>query len=303
MKLRQIKISDFSKLKPFFRNPRYRLCEYSLSSILAWTNDEYQPYGMINNDALIIGAEFKHNKNLRHLMLPISPDREFSPEELYRLADNLDYDNIWFVPDTYIETFGRKRVQSCFKLSRQKEYDDYVYLSQDLVTLAGNKYSKKRNLINQFMKEYGFNGSLQEVPLEPSVASESIAFLEKWCEEHDCDVDHDMDLACEKQAAINTIENIDTLEVKGLLLRINGEVCAFAVASQLTEEMGVLHFEKAFSRIKGLYQYFDNLCAKRLLSKYKYINKESDMNIPGLAKAKKSYHPVMMVRSYQLKMK
>lgn len=303
MNLKPIKISDYSSLKPFFRQPRYRLCEYSLSSILAWTNDEYQPYGVIDNGALIVGAEFKRQKELRHLMLPVSPAGEYSPEELHSLAADLGHHSFWFVPEAYLERFGKSRVQSYFKISRQKGYDDYVYLARDLVELAGNKYSKKRNLINQFKKEYGHNGSVEEAPIEPAVASECLEFLEKWCEEHSCDVDHDLDMACEKQAAINTIENIDTLGVWGLLLRINGEVSAFAVASQLNEEMGVLHFEKAFSRIKGLYQYFDNLCARRLLSDYRYINKESDMNVPGLAKAKKSYHPAMMIKSYALKVK
>ena len=303
MELRPIKIADYPGLKKYFAKPRYQLCEYSLSSILAWTNDEYQPYGAIDNGALIVAADFKERKDLRHLMLPISPEKEYPPEELHRLATDLGYDSFWFVPEAYLDTFGKNRVRSYFKISRQKEYDDYVYLTQDLAKLAGNKYSKKRNLINQFKKEYGFNGSVQEAPIDRSVAAECIDFLEKWCEEHACDVDHDLDLACEKQAAINTIRNIDKLEVQGLLLRINGEVCAFAVATQLTADMGVLHFEKAFSRIKGLYQYFDNLCAKRLLSGFTYINKESDMDVPGLARAKKSYYPVMMVKSYQLTVK
>jgi hypothetical protein len=96
------------------------------------------------------------------------------------------------------------------------------------------------------------------------------------------------------------IENISLLEVEGLLLRINGVVSAIAVASQLTDNMGLLCFEKAFARVKGLYQFFDNLSAKRLLNGYKYVNKESDMNVPGLAKAKKSYYPVMMFRAYKL---
>ena len=71
MKLKQIEIEDYPKLKPYFKNPKYRLCEYSLPSILVWTNDEYQPYGAIDNGALVIGAEFVQQKENRHLMLPI----------------------------------------------------------------------------------------------------------------------------------------------------------------------------------------------------------------------------------------
>ena len=67
--------------------------------------------------------------------------------------------------------------------------------------------------------------------------------------------------------------------------------------------MATLQYEKAFSSIKGLYQYFDNACAKTLFNGYTYINKESDMGIPGLAKAKKSYLPDRMVHASRLILK
>ena len=60
---------------------------------------------------------------------------------------------------------------------------------------------------------------------------------------------------------------------------------------------------KAFENIKGLYQYLDNECIKRLCKGYKYVNKENDMSIAGLAKAKKSYHPVRYIRAFQLTVK
>jgi len=86
----------------------------------------------------------------------------------------------------------------------------------------------------------------------------------------------------------------------GILIRIGGEVSAFGICSHLTDTMGVLNFEKAYPDIKGLYQFLDNECAKRLFAGYTYINKESDMNIPNLAQSKKSYNPVMMIKSYCL---
>jgi hypothetical protein len=67
--------------------------------------------------------------------------------------------------------------------------------------------------------------------------------------------------------------------------------------------MGVLNFEKAHGSIKGLYQFLDNECAKRLFTGYTYINKESDMKLPNLAQSKKSYNPVAIVKSYCLTMR
>lgn len=303
MVLKPITPADYPRLKRFFERQEYRLCEYSLSLIIVWNNTEYQPYGAIDGESLIIGAEFATQKEKRHLILPISPVKEHTPEELSDLAEKLGFESFWFVPEDYIKAYGKKRINSFFTVSGQKDFNDYVYRTDDLVALKGNKYAKKRNLIHQFERNYISNGHVRIEPMDPQSAPDCIDFLEEWCEQNHCDAEGDLDLACEKQATIHAIENIDRLGVKGLLLRLDGKVRAFGIASQLTANMGVLHFEKADANIKGLYQYFDSQCARELLNQYEYINKESDMDIPGLAKAKQSYHPAMIIKSYVLTLK
>ena len=86
----------------------------------------------------------------------------------------------------------------------------------------------------------------------------------------------------------------------GILIRIDGAVSAFGIGSRLNRTTATLNFEKAFSGIKGLYQFLDNECAKRLFSEFQYINKESDMNLPNLAESKQSYNPVLRVKSFAL---
>ena len=302
MKLSRLLPEDYPILKPYFSRPKYRLCSYSLSSAIAWSNQEYQPYKMVTDDAVVIGCEFTKNKENRHLMLPISPAKEFTPEALQELASDLGFTNFWFVPEEYIRTYGEERVASIFQITEQKGYSDYIYLTRDLMNLKGNKYSKKRNLIHQFERNCLGNNEITVEPMTTASMDECLDFMDRWCEERDCSVDDDSNLACEKEAANNTMAHMELLEVKGLMLRIDGQISAFGMTSVLTQEMGVMHFEKALVGIKGLYQYFDNICVKHLLKDYKYTNKENDMDLPGLIKSKKSYHPVMMVRSYELKL-
>jgi uncharacterized protein len=90
------------------------------------------------------------------------------------------------------------------------------------------------------------------------------------------------------------------LESKGILVRVDGKVSAFGIGSLLNGTTAVLNFEKADSGIKGLYQFLDNECARRLFSGFLYINKESDMNIPNLAESKQSYNPMLRIKSYTL---
>ncbi len=301
---KEIAVSDYRGLKSYFKNQGHKICVFSLSSIIVWSNDSYQPHGAADGDSLIVGLKYRPpNQKESHLFLPISPTRVHSPEELLEIALSLGFEAYWYVTDDYIEQFGRDRVESSFIVQEQPGLDDYVYLKEDLAELRGNRYSKKRNLISQFRKTHLAADRVEVGRIKPSDAPDCIEFLEEWCEERACKTGPSNDLSCEKQAAINALENIDVLGMNGLMLRIDGKTSAFGIASHLTKDMGVFHFQKALASVKGLYQYFDKMCAKLLFKEYKYINKESDMDIPGIAQAKKSYHPVMMIRSYKLRVK
>ncbi|MGA6925789.1 MAG: phosphatidylglycerol lysyltransferase domain-containing protein [Desulfosarcina sp.] len=300
---KQLTPPDYITYRHYFKNQRYQLCAYSLSSIIAWTNSEYKPFGAEYEDALVVAAEFETQKNNRHLLLPVSPQRMFAPDELETVARAAGHTEYWFVPGDYVDHFGQETIKRHFRVQHQGAYDDYVYRAEDLAELKGNRYSKKRNLINQFQRDYVDPGKVAIDPIGADNAEECLIFLEEWCRERDCDADDQMDLACEKQAAINTLLNYDAFDLKGLLLRVDGQVNAFGISAPLTADMATLQYEKALASIKGLYQYFDNACARLLVNGYTYLNKESDMGVPGLAKAKKSYYPHKMVRSVRLILK
>ncbi len=300
MQFLPLAVTDCQKLKGFFENQEYRLSSYSLLSLFAWCNQALQTFYTIEDDILIIGNKSISNPENDHLILPISPAGNFTPEYLATLARKLGFNSYWFVPGDYLRKYNPAEIEQYFKVTEQREFDDYVYLTEDLVHLKGNKYTRQRNLIHQFYKKYMETGKVEMEMINRDNAGDCLIFLRDWCELRKCDFERNESLACEKMAAINTLNNIDILKVKGLLIRIEGAVSAFGIGSRLTSNMGVLNFEKAYPNIKGLYQFLDNECAKRLFTSYRYINKESDMKLPNLAQSKKSYNPVMMIKSYCL---
>ena len=101
MELKALTPEDNSAYKKYFTKQPYHLCTYSLSSIIAWQNSDYHAMAGIWKDALIIAAEFHNTRSKRHLILPIAPPEEFPPEQLARLADDLNYGEYWFVPQFY----------------------------------------------------------------------------------------------------------------------------------------------------------------------------------------------------------
>jgi uncharacterized protein len=300
MDLIPLTLSDYGKLVSFYENQRFELCEYTPTSVLAWLDEDYQPLGYFDQDILVICSEFAVHEECRHLLLPLSPTREFTPSELQDLALNLGRDAFWFVPDDYLQQHGWQEVAAFFDITEQPDHSNYIYKTEDLAQLKGNRYAKKRNLIHQFERGYVDRGRVEIESVNPSIAAACKAFIEKWCDAYPCEIESDLELICEKQAVLCAIDHRNALGLDSIVIRVDGEVSALAIGTRLTPAMGVLHFEKAFTHIKGLYQYLDRECARRLFRAYPYINKESDMGMPGLTKSKRSYHPVRMVKSYKL---
>lgn len=300
MNFKTIDVSDYEILKGFFKEQPYSLSIYSLSSLIAWSTPLHRTIYAIADGTLFIAGDRENHPEDRHLILPVSQKADFSPSELHGLARRLGFDRYRYAPGDYLETLDRSELDAFFTVEEQREFDDYVYLTEDLIRLRGNKFSKKRNLLNQFAREYIRRDRVVVEVIRPEHIEGCLNFLEIWCERHNCDVDKESSLACEKNALVITLNNMERLEAKGILIRIDGEISAFGIGSRLSGTTAALNFEKAFSEIKGLYQYLDNECAKRLFSEFKYINKESDMNVPNLAESKQSYNPVFRIKSYDL---
>lgn len=300
MQFNPITSDDYHTLKKFFINQAYQLSTYSLFSIIVWSNPSLRAYFAVEDDTLIILNEPHNRPDERHLILPLSLNETITPENLNEFAKRSGVARCCFVPETFLMVHDLNLVERYFTVLEQPEFEDYIYLTEDLVGLKGNRYARQRNQIHQFVKTYYGQGRVNIETITSDNVGDCLVFLEKWCEQRGCDLDRNESLACEKLAAINALTCLDRLESSGILIRVDGEVSAFGICSYLTDDMGVLNFEKAFSDIKGLYQFLDNECAGRLFSRYRYINKESDMNLPNLAQSKNSYNPVMKLKSYCL---
>jgi hypothetical protein len=257
----------------------------------------------LEDNTLLVVHESNIHPTDRHVLFPLSPGRDITPEDLHRIVSSAGFENIWFVPQDYLDIHDADEINGLFEVTEQHEFEDYVYLTEDLAALKGNRYAGKRNLVKQFNRDYVGTGVGAVGEIRSEDVPDCLSFLERWCEQRECNIDRDENLACERKAVIHSLENLERLEMMGLLIRIDGKVCAFAIGSRLTEDMAVLNFEKADSNIRGLYQYLDMECARRLFDGYRYINKESDMNMENLAKSKHSYHPVLRVKSYRFRLR
>jgi hypothetical protein len=172
---------------------------------------------------------------------------------------------------------------------------EYVYRALDLAELPGKKYLKIRSQINKFRKNYLYTIET----ITPSNREEIMEFLVKWCESKRCE--DNFILSHEIEAIFYAIEHFAELPLQGLLIRVNSQVAALSLFERLNANTALIHFEKRLPEYDEIYKVINAETAAILASEVEYINRESDLGVIGLRKAKLRYHPHHMVEVYSLK--
>ena len=298
---RPLELADAVSLKPFFDAQRYPLSVYSLLSVMAWRRaDGFEVSFAVLDDLLVLAAEGAEE---RHLVLPIGP-RAPSLRELRTAAERFGFGEYRYVPRDFLAAFPDAEVRAGFEVRERPEWAEYIFLAEDLAQLKGRKLAAKRNLIHQFESVYVETGRATAGPLRPEDVGECVAFLDAWCEERGCEDGDHQPLACEKRAAGAALREMHELGAEGVAIRVDGRVVGFGIGHRVTGGLAALHFEKAFASIKGLYQYLDRECVRRLFrGRFELVTKESDMGLPGLARSKQSYCPLSKTAAFELSLR
>ena len=172
---------------------------------------------------------------------------------------------------------------------------DYVYSVNELVDLKGNRFHKKKNLLNQFIKKYDYT----YVPFAPELIDQAMALQESWCTWRDCE-SSDV-LAAENHAIFRVLNNWGQLNgTLGGALMIDGSMVAYTVAEALTPQSVVIHFEKGDTRFKGVYQAINQMFLAHSARDFLTVNREQDLNDEGLRKSKLSYNPTELLHKYRV---
>lgn len=301
MELTTLEPRHYPSLRPFFLDQPHRLSVFSLAGIICWRNEGGASIRFAVEDGfLLLTSRCPDRPELNHLALPL-PWRDRQPAELARLADRLDCGCFGYVPDAVLRRWDPREVERWFTVKHLPEYDDYVYAAAELARLPGRALAKKRNLVRQFERGYVDAGRVEVEPLSRAAAAECLEFVEGWHLERVARGGSSPGLDDELAAARNAIVDLERLELRGLVLRLDGRVAGLGIAARLTDEMGVLHVEKARADVTGLYQFLDREIARILfLGRHLFVNKESDLGLPALRRAKRSARPTEMVRCFRL---
>lgn len=179
-----------------------------------------------------------------------------------------------------------------YNFKKDRDNSDYVYATRDLIELAGRKYHRKKNHLNNFLKSYKF----EYLELNSDTVGRFLELQEEWCRIKDCA--QTPALQSEDYAVQTALTHFGELDYKGAALSIDSKIEAFSFGEQLNADTAVIHAEKANLDIPGLYSAINQVVCSNAWSHLEFINREQDLGIEGLRKAKESYYPHHMVNKY-----
>ena len=296
---KEITIEDREILNPYFDLVDYEACEYNFNTLYMWQHAYKTAYHIGDNFAVLVG-EYEGEV---FSILPLA-----KKEDLPKVIDFvLDYFNeieekLYFrgiteeVVDYLKEQYGDR-----FEYVAERDIFDYVYDGEILRTLKGRKNSKKRNHINYFLSEY--EGRFEYRLLGKADFDDCRQLLDDWTvnKEENNNIEEGVDderLGIEKLFA-HYDEVCDRLKIAGIY--IDGKLEAFTMGELLNNNMALIHIEKANPEIRGLYPYINQQFLVHEFPDVEFVNREEDMGIEGLRKAKLSYHPCKFVEKYTVR--
>jgi len=226
---------------------------------------------------------------------PIGPRNPALLRSLIRLASDVS-DNepvVLIDPDTAL---WMRETCPGINLVPDRNHYEYVYRSADLAELPGKNYLTIRHQVNKFRK----NCTHVVEPITKGNWAEVKRFLIEWCEWKGCE--SDQVLAHEKEAVFFAIDHLDELPLQGLIIRVFSRIGAMSLFEPLNNDTALVHFEKGLPDCEGIYKAINAETAARLVDKFAFINRESDLGVAGLREAKLRYHPHHMVEVFSMKL-
>ena len=181
-----------------------------------------------------------------------------------------------------------------FSYHCDRDFFDYVYDINDLAELKGRKYHSKKNHFNRFVTAYP---DYRVEPISDENIDEVREMVDKWYVDRLAEAP-DSDFQMEQVAIEKAIKSYKELGMEGLALYIGDKMVAMTLASRMSYNTFDVHFEKAVRGIDGAYAVINCEFARYIRDKYpeiEFLNREDDMGIEGLRKAKEGYRPHHMV--------
>lgn len=296
LEFKKITHADMPVIWEYIHHEKGRTTDFSYAGIFMWV-DLFKYEYAVANDTLFIKGVVENHRDTPAFSMPVG--HRPLKESVQTLKDYCRSNGLTLefsaVPEYALEDFKALNPTSIEPLD---DWSDYLYDAAMLATLTGKKMNKKRNHVNHFT---ACNPDWRFEPLNTENAAAAQAFMDIY----DLEVDDNFMAHEESRLSRKMIDMIaegDPVMHGGILYNRPGEICALTIGDVKGDTLYV-HIEKATRHISGSYEMVNKEFASHVLEVHpevKFINREDDSGDEGLRKAKESYHPVDLLKKYNI---
>lgn len=297
LQFKPLQAEDMSKIAPFYALRPNKTCDSVYLDSFIW-RDYYQVKYIVSDEKAVLFLMEKDGEPFT--AMPICREEDLS----YYFNQLVEYFNevlkkplkIFLADEEAINYL--KLDPDKFLVKEEEDLKDYLYDAEALRTLAGKKLHKKKNHLNSFLKQY--EGRYEYRSLICSDREAVLSFLDEWWENKVEAAEFVRQLDYEVMGIHDILKNCSMLNVRMAGVYVDGSLKAFTIGTyNPLEKMAVIHIEKADPEVKGLYQFINQqFLIHGFSEEVKLVNREDDVGMEGLRRAKMSYYPIGFARKY-----
>jgi hypothetical protein len=303
-----ITLESREKLEPLLNGFEYKTSNLTFTSLFMWREINCVSWEQIG-DYVCISASDNLDPKADHPFMhpPLTRTGSYDPKSLRRtiLEAKARFEAkgkpfvIMLVPFHMLEILA-EAMPNELRFEADRANFDYIHVTQDLVDLKGRAYHSKKNHLNYFLSHYDYD----YCKMTTDMAADAMAFIREFNDRKNLEDPLERRLLEYEESAMRDVFlNLDTVGYLSGVIRIGGRSAALSIGGRLGRKTVAVHVEKANTEYRGLYQVINSEFCRAMAAGVKRINREEDMGIPGLRKAKLSYNPIKFIEKYTVSFK
>lgn len=292
MEFKPFRIEDKARIDSYFVVHHYEQIDCTFNTLFLW-QDAYQTSWAEQDGILFVRPGTGKDT---FFMPPFAKEEENFVHGLALIHEEYDKLGLPFrlkSASSWVTEQIERLVPGKYDFIEDRDNEEYIYRTEDMIRLPGKKLRMKKNHLNGFLRQYA---DYQYEAITKENLEDAKAGIHDWFLRHG-------DIEEEEQAIKRCFDHWDALGVKGAVIRIYGKVEAFTNGDSINEKMAHIIFEKANPEIRGLYQAINRDFLMHEFADTEFVNREEDLGLPGLREAKMGYHPDHLTEKYDVVLK
>lgn len=291
LSFQKVTAADGERLRRYYENCDYRLCEYSLGVKLMWEPHLHPSYTEVAG-CLVVRNVIEGESVFDYPIPSPEGDVDAALRAIERHCGETETPLcLSVVPEEVLPSLLKR--YPCVRVTNLRGWKDYVYRTEELANFAGRRYSGQRNHINKFRRVCPDG---QFVPLTDPDDPRLAAFWVDYAGEFQ---KTSPNAIRELKLAQEMFRLIDRGWFRAGGLESGGRLVAVCLAEQCGQTL-VNHIEKALYSCPGAYPALVQAFAAYYGADCLWSNREDDGRDKGLRSSKLQYLPELLAGKVRL---